>query len=217
MIHSAPLPPWPGRSVDVIAQELDRECDWLVTNGVLPAELVNRNRRIAEAALRPWRPVFIHGDLQVTHVFVEGDEVTGVIDWSEAAQGDGWVVARLPLGDRVVERRSAAANLAPPERDHVGDPCALQNGASLIRVRPAMPTQTSAETDRPGRYRSQDLRSAAKLTITGQITVAIDPHHVLEHYGLGASGHADGGAAGTELDLVADQDLSVLAGFENAG
>ena len=99
LLHSAPLPPWPGQSVDEIAQQLDRECEWLVTNGVLPAELVNRNRRIAEAALRPWRPVFIHGDLQVTHVFVEGDDVTGVIDWSEAAQGDGlYDLAILTLG-----------------------------------------------------------------------------------------------------------------------
>jgi aminoglycoside phosphotransferase (APT) family kinase protein len=32
--------------------------------------------------------VFTHGDLQVTHVFIDGDEVTGVIDWSAAAQGD---------------------------------------------------------------------------------------------------------------------------------
>ena len=32
--------------------------------------------------------MFIHGDLQITHVFVDGDEVTGVVDWSEAAQGD---------------------------------------------------------------------------------------------------------------------------------
>ena len=50
--------------------------------------LVTRNRRLAETALRPWTPVFTHGDLQVDHVFVAGDEVTGVIDWSEASQGD---------------------------------------------------------------------------------------------------------------------------------
>jgi len=31
--------------------------------------------------------VFTHGDLQITHVFVDCDEVTGVIDWSEARQG----------------------------------------------------------------------------------------------------------------------------------
>lgn len=33
-------------------------------------------------------PAFTHGDLQIAHVFLDGDEVTGVIDWSEAYQGD---------------------------------------------------------------------------------------------------------------------------------
>jgi len=32
--------------------------------------------------------VFIHGDLQIVHVFVDGDEVSGVVDWSEGGQGD---------------------------------------------------------------------------------------------------------------------------------
>ncbi|WNV86151.1 phosphotransferase [Umezawaea sp. Da 62-37] len=87
-LHDAPLPPWPGRALDDVAAELDRECAWLLAGAVLPAEVVRRNRGIAEAALRPWTPAFIHGDLQITHVFVDGDEVTGVIDWSEAAPGD---------------------------------------------------------------------------------------------------------------------------------
>ncbi len=95
----APLPPWPGRSLDEIASHLDGECEWLVANGVLPAGLVTRNRRVAEAALRPWTPVFTHGDLQITHVFVDGDEITGVIDWSEAGQGDAlYDLASLTLG-----------------------------------------------------------------------------------------------------------------------
>jgi len=99
MLHDAPLPPWPGRSLDEIASRLDSECEWLVANGVLPTDTVTRNRRIAEAALRPWAPVFTHGDLQITHVFVDGDEITGVIDWSEAAQGDAlWDLASLTLG-----------------------------------------------------------------------------------------------------------------------
>ncbi|MEO6091049.1 MAG: phosphotransferase [Umezawaea sp.] len=99
MLHDAPLPPWPGRSLDEIAAELDDECEWLVTSGVLPADLVTHNRRIAEAALRPWTPVFTHSDLQINHVFVDGDEVTGVIDWSEAAQGDAlYDLATLTLG-----------------------------------------------------------------------------------------------------------------------
>ena len=88
MLHDAPLPPWPSRKFDDVASHLDSECEWLVTSGVVPREVVTRNRRVAEAALRPWTPVFAHGDLQVAHVFVDGDEVTGVLDWSEAGQGD---------------------------------------------------------------------------------------------------------------------------------
>jgi hypothetical protein len=43
--------------------------------------------------------VFAHGDLQVTHVFVDGDEITGVIDWSEAGHGDAlYDLATLTLG-----------------------------------------------------------------------------------------------------------------------
>jgi aminoglycoside phosphotransferase (APT) family kinase protein len=105
VLHDAPLPPWPGqhtgqrRSLDEIASHLDGECEWLVTNDVLPADLVTRNRQVAEAALRPWTPVFAHGDLQITHVFVDGDEITGVLDWSEAGQGDAlYDLASLTLG-----------------------------------------------------------------------------------------------------------------------
>lgn len=99
MLHDAPLPPWPGRSLHESASQLDDECTWLVTSGVLPADVVTRNRQVAEAALRPWTPVFTHGDLQVTHVFVDSDEITGVIDWSEAGQGDAlYDLATLTLG-----------------------------------------------------------------------------------------------------------------------
>ena len=99
MLHDAPLPPWPSRRLDESASQLDGECEWLVTNGVLPTDLVTRNRRVAEAALRTWTPVFTHGDLQITHVFVDGDEIKGVLDWSEAGQGDPlYDLATLTLG-----------------------------------------------------------------------------------------------------------------------
>jgi aminoglycoside phosphotransferase (APT) family kinase protein len=98
-LHDAPLPPWPGHGPDELASRLDGECAWLLANGVLPADLVTRNRRIAEAALRPWAPVFTHGDLQLAHVFTDGDEVTGVLDWSEASRGDAlFDLAILTLG-----------------------------------------------------------------------------------------------------------------------
>ncbi len=98
-LHAAPLPPWPGRGLGETAARLERECHWLIANDVLPADVVARNRRVAEAALRPWAPVFIHGDLQVAHVFVDGDEVTGVVDWSEAGAGDAlFDLTTLTLG-----------------------------------------------------------------------------------------------------------------------
>ena len=101
MLHDAPLPPWLGQSLDELASRLAGECEWLVANDVLPADLVTRNRRLAETALRPWTPVFTHGDLQVDHVFVAGDEITGVIDWSEASQGDAlFDLAILTLGHK---------------------------------------------------------------------------------------------------------------------
>ncbi|MBO3747769.1 aminoglycoside phosphotransferase family protein [Streptosporangiaceae bacterium NEAU-GS5] len=101
-LHDAPLPARRGRAGrgrEELAADLDGECEWLVTSGFLPADLVTRNRQVAEAALRPWTPVFTHGDLQITHVFVDGDEITGIIDWSEAGQGDAlFDLAILTLG-----------------------------------------------------------------------------------------------------------------------
>lgn len=101
-LHEAPLPPrsgGAGRSIVALAAELDAECESLVANGVLPADLVTRNRQVAGAALRPWTPAFTHGDLQIAHVFVDGDEVTGIIDWSEAGRGDAlYDLATFTLG-----------------------------------------------------------------------------------------------------------------------
>ena len=98
-LHEAPLPTWPGRPLADVEAELERECEWLLAQSPLPSEVVRRNREIARGALRPRRPVFVHGDLQITHVFVEDDEVTGIIDWSEGAPGDAlFDLAILTLG-----------------------------------------------------------------------------------------------------------------------
>ncbi len=98
-LHEAPLPPWPGTSLEERASRLARECDWLVASGVLSVDVVRRNQRLAEAALRPWTPVFTHGDLHIEHVFVDDGEVTGIIDWSEASRGDAlFDLASLTLG-----------------------------------------------------------------------------------------------------------------------
>lgn len=87
-LHDAPVPPWPGRTIDELAARLDGACAWFVDHDVLPVDVVARNRGRAETVLSPWTPAFIHGDLQIAHVFLEGDEVTAIIDWSEGAPGD---------------------------------------------------------------------------------------------------------------------------------
>src|SRR5271167_2939167 len=38
-LHDAPLPPWPGRSLDDLASRLASECEWLVANDVLPSDV----------------------------------------------------------------------------------------------------------------------------------------------------------------------------------
>ena len=99
-------------------RSLDSECTWLIENDVLPADLVMRNRDIAQAVLRPSAPVFIHGDLQLEHVFVDGDEVTGVLDWSDAGQGDGmYDLAVLTLGqpDRLDDVAAGYGDRVEPE------------------------------------------------------------------------------------------------------
>ncbi|MEM8922474.1 MAG: aminoglycoside phosphotransferase family protein [Actinomycetota bacterium] len=88
-LHDAPVPALAGRSVDGHAEALDRGCALLLANDVVSRPTVEHNRRLAEGALHAFRPVFAHGDLQLTHVFVDDDdEVTGIIDWSEAGPGD---------------------------------------------------------------------------------------------------------------------------------
>ena len=116
-LHDAPLPPWPSsqcqqqpvlnnRGTVEFPPLLDPECEWLVANDVVSADVVRRNRQIAQAALRPWTPMFIHGDLQIVHVFVDGDELSGVVDWSEGGYGDAM---------------SDLATLTRGHEEHLGD------------------------------------------------------------------------------------------------
>ena len=62
-VHETPLPSWAGKSVDAPAERLDKSCDWLRENGAVSTEVLEHNRRLAQLVLRPYRPVFAHGDL----------------------------------------------------------------------------------------------------------------------------------------------------------
>jgi hypothetical protein len=123
-LHDAPLPPWPSsqcqqqparssRGTVECPAELDSECRLLVANNVVSADVVRRNSQVAEAALRPWAPVFIHGDLQIVHVLDDGDEASGVGDWSEGGQRDAmYDLATLTLATSTstMSWRAASAN-----------------------------------------------------------------------------------------------------------
>ena len=99
LLHEAPVPPWPGEAVDALAARLDDECEWLLANDVLPPTWSRATAAWLRGRSGRGRPVFTHGDLQIAHVFVEDDEVTGVLDWSEAQQGDALRdLATLTLG-----------------------------------------------------------------------------------------------------------------------
>lgn len=132
-LHEAPLPPWPGKGVEELAARLDRECDWLLANDVLPVEVITRNRRLAETALRPWAPAFIHADLHISHVFVDGAEVTGILDWSEAGGGDPlFDLATLTLGHQDRLEDLLAGYGTGVDRELIG---AWQSWRCLVAVR----------------------------------------------------------------------------------
>lgn len=99
VLHGAPLPPargWRAADFEAHATSSSR---WIIDHGVVDGPVVDEVLRIASAAFRRFPLVFIHGDLQAAHVFVQDDEVTGVIDWADSCQGDPlYDLAVLTLG-----------------------------------------------------------------------------------------------------------------------
>lgn len=97
-IHDTPIVddlPW---ELDRFAEVLDDHARMLVDLGI-DLSLAGRVRRRADVVLRRFERAFTHGDLGCLHVFVDGDRITGVIDWSDAGIGDPlWDVAVLTCG-----------------------------------------------------------------------------------------------------------------------
>jgi len=99
-LHEAPVPAWESKRGAERAAILDTECELLVARDLLPRDVVTRGRDLAQPALASTARAFVHGDLQVAHVFVdEADRVTGILDWSEGGAGDpAYDLATLSLG-----------------------------------------------------------------------------------------------------------------------
>lgn len=98
-IHEAPVPAGLSPSGFEVESVLEHDGRWLVDQGLVSADVVQRVQRVAAPATRPFAPVLTHGDLQAAHVFVDGDVVTGIIDWADAGLGDAlFDVAVLTVG-----------------------------------------------------------------------------------------------------------------------
>jgi aminoglycoside phosphotransferase (APT) family kinase protein len=87
-IHTHDLPPWKGWSWQQYGEHLHTDTRWLIDENVTAAADVTAMRAKAEIVLRPFAPAFIPADHQAAHVFIDGDEVLGVIDWEDAEAGD---------------------------------------------------------------------------------------------------------------------------------
>ncbi|TDO46044.1 phosphotransferase family enzyme [Kribbella sp. VKM Ac-2571] len=87
--------------VDVSASWADRL--WKVLDGldVLPDGLAARVRAVVPGFVEyvaGVTPALLHGDLHLRHVYAEGPELTGILDWGDATYGDPlFDLARLSM------------------------------------------------------------------------------------------------------------------------
>ena len=97
-LHAAPLPEWPlaESAYPLIVPWVASEVDWLASQGIASASVGAAGSLVAEVlANHQHEHCVIHGDLQADHVFVDGGEVVGIIDWADSVLGD-------PLADLAV-------------------------------------------------------------------------------------------------------------------
>jgi macrolide phosphotransferase len=100
------------------------EVDRAAASGHVPATLLGRWERALEE-VGAWRfvPCVVHGDLAPENVLVDGDEVTGVLEWAETRIADpaddfAWLVSACPpLSVRSVVEAYAEARGTPPDPD----------------------------------------------------------------------------------------------------
>jgi aminoglycoside phosphotransferase (APT) family kinase protein len=70
----------------VLRQPIDKLDD---LGDIVPPSVVERLRQLDLSGLpEPASPVLLHGDLHPRHIYAEGNQLTGFIDWGDAALGD---------------------------------------------------------------------------------------------------------------------------------
>jgi aminoglycoside phosphotransferase (APT) family kinase protein len=104
VLHEAVVPaglpeakPW------LSSAPIDEVERWLIGSGLVDRAVVEARAAFAREVLvgRTFDPAFVHGDLQAEHVHVDGGEVVGILDWSDACAGDALAdLAVLTVGNR---------------------------------------------------------------------------------------------------------------------
>ncbi|WP_231054876.1 macrolide 2'-phosphotransferase [Ruania suaedae] len=115
------------------------EVDEAARTGYVPAGLLRRwEHALENVTLWRFRATPVHGDLAAEHVLVAEDEVTAILDWSDARVADpaddlAWLLASAPEDalDSILE----AYSLARTERgdDHLADRAVLAGELALVR------------------------------------------------------------------------------------
>lgn len=106
----------PDYDADGYRQRRLAEVDEAARTGHLPKRLLRRwEHALEDVSLWRFATTPVHGDLAAEHVVVEGDEVVGVVDWSEARVADpaddlAWLLATVSAeaSDAVMEQYANA-------------------------------------------------------------------------------------------------------------
>jgi len=102
-LHSTPVPDWLEPVGGAWATVVDELKSWLTRNTPAPSSVVEARAAFAHSVLdhRRVEPVFVHGDFQPAHVFIDAGDVVGILDWSSAGAGDPLIdLAPLTVGHR---------------------------------------------------------------------------------------------------------------------
>lgn len=89
-VHAAEVPtsePWFGAVADHVRNTLPTLHHLLTREEFARIEVWWRTFQV-DPRMRAFDPVFRHGDIWFGNILVEGDRVTGIIDWEDAAIGD---------------------------------------------------------------------------------------------------------------------------------